>query len=225
MSLGHGSSIVRDGLVLHLDAANKKSYPGSGNTWSDLSGQGNDGTLVNGVGFSADNKGSLTFDGSNDFVDVETSLSKLNLSNNSNISYDFFIFPEDQQGYILWSATGTQSSRTSQQYAILWDNSNRLNVSGGSNGSEQTGSLLTNKWYHVVMTLDRNNNLSLYLNAELVLSFSPGSVNSSDQIRIGNRNGGVQYKGKISTVKGYNSILSATEIQQNFEATRGRYGI
>jgi hypothetical protein len=63
MSLGHGASIVRDGLVLYLDATNPKSYPGSGTTWKDLSGNGNNGTLVNGVGYTDANKGSLVFDG------------------------------------------------------------------------------------------------------------------------------------------------------------------
>ena len=69
MSLNHGGKpIVTDGLVLCLDAANPKSYPGSGTTWTDLSGNGNNGTLVNGVGYNSDNGGSLSFDGVNDYV-------------------------------------------------------------------------------------------------------------------------------------------------------------
>ena len=60
--------IVTDGLVLNLDAGNPQSYPGSGTTWTDLSGNGNNGTLLNGVGYDSDNGGSLVFDGSNDYV-------------------------------------------------------------------------------------------------------------------------------------------------------------
>jgi len=56
MSLGHGASAIRAGLMLYLDAANVKSYPGTGTIWSDLSGNGNDGTLTS-VGYGPDNKG------------------------------------------------------------------------------------------------------------------------------------------------------------------------
>ena len=59
-----------NGLVLCLDAGNSKSYPGSGTTWTDLSGRGNTGTLVNGVGYSASNGGALSFDGSNDYITI-----------------------------------------------------------------------------------------------------------------------------------------------------------
>ena len=57
MSLAHSPRIITDGLVLCLDAGNTKSYPGSGTTWTDLSGQGNNGTLVNGVGYNGSNGG------------------------------------------------------------------------------------------------------------------------------------------------------------------------
>ena len=70
MSLYHSPQISLNGLVLCLDAANPKSYPGSGTTWTDLSGNGNNGTLVNGVGYSSDNLGSLVFDGANDYVNA-----------------------------------------------------------------------------------------------------------------------------------------------------------
>jgi hypothetical protein len=68
MALSHSPSIVTNSLVLCLDAANPKSYPGSGTTWTDLSGLGNNGTLVNGVGYTSVNRGSLVFDGVNDYV-------------------------------------------------------------------------------------------------------------------------------------------------------------
>ena len=83
MSLGHGASIVRNGLVLYLDAANPKSYPGSGTTWKDLSGNGNNGTLVNGPTFNSANGGSIVFDGTNDYV-ITTNL--LNPTTNPNES-------------------------------------------------------------------------------------------------------------------------------------------
>jgi hypothetical protein len=74
MALAHSPSIVTSGLVLCLDAANPKSYPGSGTTWTDLSGNGNNGTLVNGPTYSSVNGGSIVFDGSNDYISTAYSI-------------------------------------------------------------------------------------------------------------------------------------------------------
>jgi len=68
MGLYHSPSIVMNGLVLCLDAGNTKSYPGSGTTWIDLSGNSNTGTLTNGPTYSSENGGSLVFDGIDDYV-------------------------------------------------------------------------------------------------------------------------------------------------------------
>ena len=64
------SNIIVDGLILHLDAGNSSSYSGSGTTWTDLSGEGNNGTLVNGTSYTSDDGGSLVFDGTNDYVNL-----------------------------------------------------------------------------------------------------------------------------------------------------------
>lgn len=79
MALNHSPKIVTNGLVLYLDAANQKSYPGSGTTWTDLSGNGNTGTLTNGPTFSANNNGGIVFDGANDYVSISNS-SSLNIT-------------------------------------------------------------------------------------------------------------------------------------------------
>jgi hypothetical protein len=83
MALSHSPSIVTDGLVLCLDAGNPKSYPGSGTTWTDLSGNGNNGTLVNGVGYSGDNLGSLSFDGVNDYYNRALTASEIQQNYNA----------------------------------------------------------------------------------------------------------------------------------------------
>ena len=75
MSLNHSPKIVTDGLVLCLDAANRKSYPGSGTTWFDRSGRGNHGTLVNGAAYSSSYTGSIVLDGLNDRVEGNISSS------------------------------------------------------------------------------------------------------------------------------------------------------
>ena len=74
MAINYSPKIIRDGLVLCLDAANPKSYPGTGTAWTDLSGSGNNGTLVNGPVYSSANGGSIDFDGSNDYSSLSSNI-------------------------------------------------------------------------------------------------------------------------------------------------------
>jgi len=74
MAIHRGPKIITNGLILCLDAASTKSYPGSGTTWFDRSGNGNNGVLTNGPTFSSTNGGSIVFDGTNDYVQVAGSV-------------------------------------------------------------------------------------------------------------------------------------------------------
>ena len=87
MAIKHSPRIVTDGLVLYLDAANTKSYPGSGTTWTDISGKSNNGTLTNGPTFDSGNKGTIVFDGSNDYVSETSGLSDSLLQGDWSISF------------------------------------------------------------------------------------------------------------------------------------------
>ena len=87
MALAHSPRIVRDSLALYLDAANTKSYPGSGTTWKDICGKNNDGTLTNGPTFSSDNLGCIVLDGTNDYVSETSGLSDSLLQGNWSISF------------------------------------------------------------------------------------------------------------------------------------------
>jgi hypothetical protein len=89
MGLSHSPSIITQNLVLCLDAANSKSYPGSGTTWTDLSGNGNNGTLANGVGYNSGNGGSLVFDGVDDYVSLTSA--DLRFGGSNSYTFDFFI--------------------------------------------------------------------------------------------------------------------------------------
>jgi hypothetical protein len=88
MGFYRGPHTVTDGLVLSLDAANNKSYPGSGTTWSDLSGNGTNGTLTNGPTFSSANGGIIVFDGVNDYIDNTVNLTQINnIANSSSFTF------------------------------------------------------------------------------------------------------------------------------------------
>ena len=84
MSTRYNPSIVRDNLVLYLDAANTKSYTGSGTTWTDISGKGHHGTLDNGPTFSSGNMGYISLDGTNDHINFRID----NANVNGNLHYD-----------------------------------------------------------------------------------------------------------------------------------------
>ena len=72
MGINYNPSIATNGLVLCLDAANPKSYPGTGTAWTNLTGLGNNGTLVNSPTYSGANSGSFLFDGTNDYIIANT---------------------------------------------------------------------------------------------------------------------------------------------------------
>ena len=95
MAFNYSPKISTDGLVLCLDAANTKSYSGSGTVWSDLSRGGNNGTLTNGPTFNSGNGGSIVFDGVNDYVDCGVS----NISLPINITLISWIYQSTTTGY------------------------------------------------------------------------------------------------------------------------------
>lgn len=225
MALSHSPKIVTDSLVLCLDAANPKSYPGTGTVWSDLSGNGNDGTLVNGVGYSGDNQGSLTFDGVNDCVD--TSL----------------LFDKDDFTYAAWfnrnGGTGFRNivnsfDGSSAEWANIGLVSSQLTfaVDNDSVKVDLRGSTIQNNiWYYMVGVWIRNTgSMKLYLNGVLnAQATHPNktTISAVNSERIGCRADIITetFDGNISNVQIYNRALSDAEIKQNFNALRGRYGL
>lgn len=233
MSLGHGASIVRDGLVLHLDAANPKSYPGSGTVWSDLSGNGNHGTLVNGVGYSGDNNGSMIFDGVDDYISLGNILS----FGTDSFTISFYFEPNIVSGggqYGLISKRGTGSLPGTAGWEIRQNGRNlRVVMSDGTNFiylDMIIDVFNVGIWSEITVSFDREANvITPYLNSR--------DHNTTDISQIGDISGPrdlvigseptliYDYNGKISSAFIYNRALTPEEIAQNFEAMRGRYGI
>jgi len=227
MSLGHGASIVRNGLVLHLDAANVKSYLGSGTTWTDLSGNGNDGTIVNGVGYNSSNGGSLSFDGVNDYTNHSPPL------------------PSGQQKYTISAWWKTSANNIFQ---VVWEQNSSsvvpnqrsallfLNATWGFNGEMNDAHyqvpIRVNQWTYGVITIDTTlgtNPIKIYENGGLY--WQGNSSGGASNLNMGNFycaigkkvNNSEYFIGNISQVSIYNRALTPQEIQQNFEATRSRY--
>ena len=218
MAISYYPSINLSGLILLADSANKNSYSGSGTVWNDLSGLGNNGTLVNGPTFDANtNKGAFTFDGTNDYI---------NFGNSS----------------ILQQSTGTLSAWTKASspgsgyrgiiakqgaYGLFYTDSILVAYDWTAGVARSTGiNIADNTWKNVVLTYQSgvSNGTRIYINGVSVLT-----TTITIQSQVANLFGGAeanasQYAScQISSFNMYNRALSAAEVSDNYNAMRGRY--
>jgi hypothetical protein len=234
--------IVQSGLVLNLDAGVSSSYPGSGTTWTDLSGNGNNGTLVNGVGYNSGNGGSLVFDGVNDYVRVP-STNGLYFAGQSNITVSWWgkINSYNNQGnnFVMWEDILNGNGRelrlgcfSLNSFAPRFELWRSPGSDGTNNAAIGTTTMNTSIFYNVVGTYD-GTNIRVYLNGLLEGTTNwvgtiatPVSGSSVRWIISAGELGDPRYlNSNTSQVSIYNRALSASEIQQNFIATRSRFGI
>lgn len=254
MAVYAGPNIIKDGLVLHLDAANFESYPGSGTLWADLSIQANHGTLTNGSTYSGANGGSITFDGTNDLA----SFGNVPLSNTNKITIDFWCkvlyYPEVNGGGVIVMELSTNYNVATEGLFIgIGDDSApsfngtfpiSLNIRGNTgyniHGYDKS-SVNDLKWHNWCCIFDKSVSGTNPIESKLfidsvektVTTFVDSSLRTDNTnnfgnqpLYIGSRSGGVAPSNiQIGSVKIYNRVLSATEIQQNFNAIRGRYGL
>jgi hypothetical protein len=225
MAIFSGPEIPNNGLVLHLDAANPRSYPGSGTTWTDLSGNGNNATLINGVGYSGNNKGTLAFDGVDDYCTVPSS--PLWAVGQSATMENWMYFDRVSAGtnHRIWCITNNASSL---DIGIAVSN-NKLFVSGSTGFPETVSNFPTKQWVHLVVRF-LNGNLSIFFNgiSQALNGTTTGINKTNTGVLFLNQyagGGGYTFQGQTASYALYNRALSDLEIQQNFEATRGRYGI
>lgn len=223
MGIGYNTSIVKESLALYLDAANVKSYAGSGTVWKDLSGRKNNATLFNAPTFS---NGAVSWDGTNQYAQITANQESL----------DFSV----AQTVIIWMRHSFTSGRRNpwdQAYAGYgtWthEQGNNINYYYGSGGGNNTpytasGSASTARsvWNMTAVTRDTST-VKWYMNGALSNSAAnayPTQPLTSANIQIANGYAGY-WQGDMGQVIAYTRALTANEIRQNFEALRGRYGI
>jgi hypothetical protein len=233
MGLAHSPRIATDGLVLCLDAANTKSYPGIGDVWSDLSGLENNGTLVNGPTFSSDNNGSLIFDGIDDYVDCGT-VSQVGSSLTGLTVSVWYKVGANRVGIIAENGTGFD---TNTFYLAQENGANLSFVVANSSGHYQriygTSSYTIGNWYNFVGVWSSGLSLLAYINGQDTSQSLLSPFGNLSSVRSGNSNlfiarrpgGSLNTKGTISQVSIYNRALTVQEIQQNYLATKSRYGL
>jgi hypothetical protein len=223
MATNYNPKIATDGLVLCLDAANPKSYPGTGTTWTDVSGNGNNGTLVNGVGYNSDNLGSLSFDQINDNVN----LGNVSLSTSS-LSVSAWIYDTDTSGSYRDFVTKAGHFKFRIDNNPEGGNLSCFVWIAGNPEPRISASWTKNVWTNVAFTWNTDGNFRLFTNSVLRSSSTTrtGTLNTTtNDFTIGSDRTSQYWKGNISNVLVYNKTLTDLEVQQNFNALRGRYGI
>jgi hypothetical protein len=222
----YGPRIVTDGLVLCLDAGNSKSYSGSGTAWTDLSGNNNSGTLTNGPTFSSTNGGAIGFDGSNDYINGVHN-AQVDLTGNMTAEAWFYI-SSNTFDWVRVFGKSDAVNNTNRTYG-LWYNiggSAFLYQRYGSSAinAQATRTVSTNTWYHMVGTSNGTSHV-LYLNAQIAASGTAGSTfySTTTPYTVGFAGFHARLSGYVSSVRLYNRALSAAEVLQNYNTTKGRF--
>jgi len=229
MAIIRGKSIVTDGLVLHIDAANPKSYPGTGTTINDLSGNGNNGTLINGAAFNSANAGSIEFDGVNDTINFGTGNT---------------FFPLENFTMIMWFSSDGQTDTTGAAPSLLgltYGIRLRVNADNLSYGlddgttirylqSPSTYDFHNSSWHQVAIQANPTQR-HMYIDGQYINSLTRNWSGTTrwptNPANLGrdNNNSVYYFRGQIPIYKIYNKVLSAAEVLQNYNATKARFGL
>jgi hypothetical protein len=222
--------IVKDGLVLWLDANDKTSYPGTGTAWTDLSLGSNSGTLTNGPTFNSANGGSIVFDGVDDYV---TENSSVVFQDKSDFTFNTW-FNTAITASNLVSSNTPATTVSASSITLTRSTTNEVNVRfGGSSITYNSIPWTTGSWFNLVYRRQYTNGVptaSLYINNTLTNTSNNQFFSASFTIaNIGRRQNTAQtnsyFSGSISMVWAYNRVLTTQEITQNYNATKTRFGI
>jgi hypothetical protein len=230
MGFFRGPNIITDGLVLALDAANTKSYPGSGTTWYDLSGNGNNGTLTNGPTFDSGNNGSIVFDGVNDYVDTT-------FTDDISAGFTFLFWFYALKTTVHFPAQMFINADANTVFRVerFSAGSNTIefghSLNGGSiSSNELISSNFANSTWHCCTLVYDGNFKYIYKNNLLDQTSTSGQVithYAGAFLRLGARQDSslLPMEGNMSIVMMYNRALSLSEISQNFNSTKGRFNL
>lgn len=236
MSINIGPNIVTSGLIFYMDPSNTKSYPGTGLTFSDLTGNLNSGQLV----------GSMSYNSTYNCFDAQgaTATSATWISTTNTITFN------DGDNYTMEFAVKLRGGVLDTTFQTLCGNgsSNPLVLVSGSSASWQfafrqagagstysyatsvTNYNIADNWALLTMTVQSNRTTTMYLNGSLISTASPTPVTTQlavSRVAGGYSSGGNNYpwQGLTSNVRFYNRVLSTSEIQQNYLALKSKFGI
>ena len=216
MGVKAGPRIVQNGLILDVDAAVSRSYSGSGLTVNGLVG-GIGGTLINGVGYGTANNGHFIFDGTNDQIQISQIGSAL-LSGSQDFTISAWVQSSGGTGTIFANyLAGNLQVLYSPSYIGLWLN--------GAVAYANTATYYSANIVNLVAQRSSGTNITIYLNGQVIKTGTSNStIGTTLDFRIGaNTANGELFQGKLYNIQVYNRALSASEVLQNYNATKGRY--
>jgi hypothetical protein len=236
MATSYNPKTVTNGLILALDAANRKSYAGSGTVWTDLTGNANTGTLTNSPTFTGTNGGSIAFTAaSSQYVDVANPTT--------------FSFANTTFMVSMWIKTVSVTTQLVISKGYITDGwcwvLDSTGVVGADTKNNGTGASACSRnsikvindgiWHNVVVQYTTNTTTAASQDIQIYIdgTLSQGALttpltyssNSAANLNIGRRSSGLYFNGNIANVQIYNRALSSQEVLQNFNATRSRFGV
>ena len=216
------SNIVTDGLVFYVDAANPNSYISGNTTTNDLI-QSNNGTLINGVGFSTENNGSWDFDGTDDYISLSNTIT------NTIYTLDFWYKMGVNDGaYGYFASSGANGFAISEGGTVVGLSYGEFYYFNGSIATRLGSSIPSlTEWNSVTSIIDTSsNNIKVYGNGSLISNNSISNLSTS-VTNIGRYIAGNTHylNGNLSLYKIYNRELTSTEVTQNYNALKGRYSL
>jgi hypothetical protein len=228
---GGQGNIVTNGLVLNLDAANPRSYPQpyNGTTWQNIAPVSSSltGSLVNGVGYTGSNGGALTFDGVDDYVNCGV----VNAINNSTSSFsiDIWLYSNSiASEQMVFSVTNSPFINSTGYHIEIYQSKPILQIYPSTQYFQTTSTLSSNTWYNIVASYN-SGSLTWYKNGNIdaLQTYSSNPAPSTGSLYIGawTYNTLYKFRGRIPSIKYYPRSLSASEVLQNFNATRARFGV
>lgn len=223
MSVSNGPSIVTSGLVLSLDAADRNSYPGSGTTWTDLSGGGYSASLENGPTFSSNNGGYILLDGTNDAIySASTGWFSSTTAITLSTWYMILATPSNfSQVFGGYTAVGAIYIGTNRAVfpQFQYTTAGLRNVAGYV--------VALNTWYNSTATWSSGDTIKHYVNGVFInqSSIITDTLIPSAGYVSGFYTSGTYLNARIAQNSIYNRALSASEIAQNYSATKTRFGL
>ena len=228
------NSIITDGLIIHLDAGNKNSYLGTGTTWTDLSGNGYNATLINSVGYSSNSGGMLTFNGSTQVAQVNVNSF---VRNNTSYTFSTFFYLTTSNGGAPFCLMTTPND--SNNTDGFWQHLNltnwlwRTEDSSGENGgnAEAPTGFVSSTYYHLTVVVTTNS-IKFYRNGNLIsiisTTFSWANVRNDNTayVFIGKGYEDDYYMtGNVGNFLMYNRVLNNAEILANYYGQKSRFGL
>ena len=229
MAFANGGRIVTDGLVLSLDASDRNSYVSGSTIWTDMSGNGNNGTLTNGPTFSSVNGGSIVFDGVDDRVIFSNNATTMGLISQSPMTAEAWVKFNSLNSYMHIIDGSSNSFHLAVE--AIGDGGSMYFYNGNSYQLNSSPGAITGQWYHIVGIQDISQ-IKIYANGVLLtngtITSGQSALNLSNKtIALGywENNNTRHLNGNIAIAKLYSRALSSEEVLQNYNAQKSRFGL